>query len=393
MPWKETTKMEEKQEFILHWKSGKYNISHLAEMFGISRPTAYKYIEKYQQYGEVGLLDDSRGPRFPHNKTPDHLEKKLIAMKKKYPRWGTKKLIELVADDYPDDPYLKLSTANLILKRNGLVKPRKRRFKVEPKYPIFDPSEPNLVWSADFKGQFKLGNKKYCYPLTIADSYSRYIFSAKGMYNANSANSKTEFRRIFRIYGLPKQIHTDNGQPFASFKALGRISKLSAWFMELGIQPVFSDPGKPPQNGRHERMHQDLKAAVTNPASCSLQPQQRRLNAYIKEYNEIRPHEALDMKTPSAVHVYSEKEFPEKIEDWYYPSSYKIRRVTNNGAVRIGRTNWLFISTAFSGKEIGFEDISNRVYRMYFRQFFLGYVDMKELKKYDIMTYQNELKL
>ena len=393
MPWKETTKMEEREEFIVLWKSGKYSITNLAEMFNISRPTAYKYVERFKDFGMQGLLDMTRGPKFPHNKTPNDIEKKIIKLREKHKRWGGKKLQVLLAKEIDENLLPKVSTINLILKRNGLVKPRKRRCKVEPKYPIFNPSKCNQVWSADFKGQFRLGNKKYCYPLTIADSYSRYVFSAKGMYNPTRSNSKTEFRRIFRIYGLPKQMHTDNGQPFASFRSLGRISSLSSLFMELGIQPVFSDPGKPGQNGRHERMHEDLKGEVTNPPSGTMQPQQRRLNSFVKEYNELRPHESLNMRTPRSVHEYSEIPYPEKIPEWYYPGNYKVRRVTNNGAVRIGKTNWLFISTSFAGKEIGFEDLGNRVYRVFFRQFFLGYADMKELKIYDIMKYEDELHL
>lgn len=393
MPWKETTKMEEKEEFIVLWKSGNYTITDLAEMFNVSRPTAYKYIERYKEKGMPGLLDMTRGPKFPHNKTPDYIERKIIKLRKAHNRWGAKKLQVLLENDIGKDCVPKVSTINLILKRNGFVKPRKRRFKVTPKYPIFNPDKCNVVWSADFKGHFRLGNKKYCYPLTIADSYSRYVFTAKGMYNPTRSNAKTEFRRIFRLYGLPKQLHTDNGQPFASFRSLGRISQLSAWFMELGIQPVFSDPGRPQQNGRHERMHQDLKGEVTIPPSYTMQPQQRRLNSFVSEYNEIRPHEALEMRTPRAVHEYSEIPYPEKIEEWYYPGNYLVRKVSKNGAVRIGRTNWLFISSSFNRKEIGFEEIGNRIYRIYFRQFFLGYADMKELKIYDIMTYKDELHL
>lgn len=385
--------MEKKQEFIILWKSGNYTMTNLAEIFGISRPTAYKYVERFKDFGMSGLLEKGRGPHDPANKTPNNIEKKLINIRKKHPRWGAKKLIILLEAELPDEPLPKISTINLILKRNDLVKPRKIRFKVKPKYPIFNPVKCNEVWSADFKGQFRMGNKRYCYPLTVADSYSRFVFSAKGMHHANTVNSLKEFRHIFRVFGLPEQIHTDNGQPFAHIKSLGRISKLSAWFMELGIKPVFSDPGKPTQNGRHERMHQDLKGEVTRPSSPSLQPQNRRLNSFVKEYNELRPHEALNMKTPAAVHKYSEVPYPEKIEDWSYPGKFKVRRVTNNRAIRIGRANWIFTSTAFAGKYMGFEDIGNRIYRVCFRQFFLGYADMKELKIYDIMNYKDELKL
>ncbi len=393
MPWKEMSVMEQKEEFILLWKTGKYTITGLAEMFNISRPTVHKYIERYEKYGLPGLLELSRAPRKVPNKTPDRIEKEIIKKRKKHPRWGAAKLLILLEDEFPNLDLPKISTVSLILKKNGLVKERKKRYKVEPKKPIFDPGKPNEVWSADFKGKFRMGNKIYCYPLTVADSYSRYVFAAKGMHSANTKGSKAVFIEIFRRYGLPEQIHTDNGSPFAHIRSLGRLSKLSAWFMELGIKPVFSDPASPQQNGRHERMHRELKGEATRPPGYSLQPQQTKLNAFVKEYNELRPHEALAMRTPAAVHKFSKIKYHEKIIEWEYPKEIHVRYVTHNGAVRIGKASWLFITTALAGKEIGFEELGNRIYRIYFRQFFLGYADMKELKIYDIMNYKNELKL
>ena len=213
------------------------------------------------------------------------------------------------------------------------------------------------------------------------------------MHKADTKSSKPVSIEIFRKYGLPEQIHTDNGAPFAHMRSLGRLSKLSAWFMELGIKPVFSDPAHPEQNGRHERMHRELKGEVTRPPGYSLQPQQTKLNNFIKEYNELRPHEALGMRTPASVHKRSEREYPEKVEDWFYPKEYEVKYVTHNGAIRLELNDWLFITTAFAGKNLGFEEIGNGIYRMYFRDFFLGYADMRNRNVYDIMTYNDELKL
>lgn len=213
------------------------------------------------------------------------------------------------------------------------------------------------------------------------------------MYSPNAANTKPVFIDVFRKYGLPEQIHTDNGAPFAHINSLGRLSKLSVWFMELGVQPVFSDPAHPEQNGSHERMHRELKGEATRPPGYSLQAQQRKLNAFVKEYNELRPHDSLGMKTPAAAHTLSTRPYPEKIIEWNYPKNFHVRYVSRNGAVRIGTNNCLFITTALAGKEIAFEEIGNRIYRIYFREFFLGYSDMKDLKVYDIMTYRNELKV
>lgn len=393
VPWKETSVMEQKEEFILYWKSGSYSITELSEIFEISRPTSYKYIERYEKYGLPGLLEMSRRPRNIPTKTQPRIEKEILKLREKHPRWGAPKLLVLLEDKFPNENLPKVSTVNLILKRNGLIKERRKRKKVEPVHPIFDPLKPNEVWSSDFKGKFRMGNKIYCYPLTVADSYSRYVFTAKGMHSGTMKNCKPVYIDIFRNYGLPEQMHTDNGAPFAHINSLGRLSKLSVWFMELGIKPVFSDPASPQQNGRHERMHRELKGEATRPPGYSLQAQQRKLNAFVKEYNEIRPHEALEMKTPQSVHLKSERKYPEKVEKWIYPKEVQKRYVSKNGAIRIGKNNWLFITTALAGKEVGLEDLGNKIYRLYFREFFLGYVDISGLRVYDIMTYKNELKV
>ena len=385
--------MEQKQEFILLYKTGKYTVTSLAQMFYISRKTAHKYIERYERFGEPGLCEIPKKPKRLANKTPKHIEKEILNLRKKHPRWGAPKLLVLLEDIYPDQTLPKESTVNLILKRNGLIKNRKKRYKTEPKKPKFDPGKCNEIWSADFKGQFRLGNTKYCYPLTIADSYSRYVFSAKGMYSPNFINTKSTFIEVFRRFGLPEQIHTDNGQPFGHIRSLGRLTKLSAWFMELGIMPVFSDPASPGQNGRHERMHRDLKGEATRPPGKNLQAQQVKLNNFIKEYNELRPHDALQLRTPAAVHKFSERKYFKKVPDWVYPKEMIVRYITHNGFIRIGRADWMFITTALSGKEVGFEEIGNRIYKLYYRNFFLGYADMNALKVYDIMTYKDELKL
>ena len=391
MSWEARTVMEQKEEFILLWQSRKYTVTNLCKMFSISRPTAYKYINRFSEFGYPGLLEQSKRPKNIPNKTPVYIEEKIIQLKEKY-GWGAKKLRTLLEAEFPGVKLPQESTVNAILKRNGLTRDRKLRHKTEARYPIFDPKEPNEVWSADFKGKFKMGNGKYCYPLTIADSYSRYVFSAKGMLNATRKNSEAEFKRVFKRYGLPQQIHTDNGQPFAHIRSLGRLSKLSVWFMELGIEPVFSDPGKPTQNGRHERMHRELKAEATRPAGKNLQAQQTKLNKFVKRYNDIRPHQALNNRTPQAVHRVSDRKYSDEISEWIYPKECIVRRVTNNGAVRIGRSNWLFMTSALAGKNIGFKEIGNRIYEVYFREFFLGYADMKELRIYDIMNYKDELK-
>ena len=385
--------MDQRKEFILLWKTKKYTVIGLSETFSISRKTAYKYINQYNKYGFPGLEDKSRAPQIVANKTANWIEEEIKRLRESHPRWGGSKLLILLEDQYPFEKLPKESTVNEILKRNNLVAQRKRRKRVEPVHPIFDPHAPNKVWSGDIKGKFKLGNGKYCYTLTVADSYSRYLFVAQGMYSANTANVKKVYIDIFRRYGLPEQLHTDNGSPFATINGLGRLSKLAVWVMEQGVQPVFSDPGHPEQNGRHERMHRELKGEATRPASYSLPKQQIRLNKFVEEYNEVRPHDALGKKRPAAVHRKSERRYQEKVEEYVYPKEFIVRYVTKNGAIRAGRDKWIFISTALMGKNIGLEELGNHIYRLYFREFFLGYLDAEMKKVYDIMEYKREYKV
>ena len=208
--------------------------------------------------------------------------------------------------------------------------------RVKPIHPIFDPKQCNEVWSADYKGKFLMGNKIYCHLLTIADSKSRFVFTAKGHYRENFDSLRQSLKGFFRKYGIPKQIHTDNGSPFGSVKAIQRFTRLSYWFIELGIMPVYSDPSHPEQNGRHERMHRDLKEACAKPSAHDLKAQQRRLNRFVKEYNHIRPHESLQMNTPASVHDFSTRPFPEKISNFDYESEMRVLKVTRNGSVRWG---------------------------------------------------------
>ena len=242
MPWKEMSVMDQKKEFILLWKSNRYTLTELSNMFEVSRPTLYKYLRRYQDYGMKGLEELSRVPKTIANKTPDVIEQEIVRLRNRHPRWGAGKLLVLLEDVYPECELPKIATVNNILKRQGLVKERKRRRKIEPKHPIFDPKKPNEVWSADFKGKFRMGNREYCYPLTLADSCSRYVFAAKGLHGMTIKETKPICIDVFRRYGLPQQIHTDNGSPFGSISALGRYSQLAVWFMDLGIQPVYSDP-------------------------------------------------------------------------------------------------------------------------------------------------------
>jgi transposase InsO family protein len=308
MPWKETTTMEQKVEFICEWLSEKYSISELCRSFEISRPTAYRLIQRYEADGIKGLLEQSRAPINHPNRTSPAVEDRILKLKDIYKRWGAKKLHKLLFNDFAEIEIPSIITVHNILLRNGLVCPQKRLRRVKPLFPIFDPQECNEVWSADYKGKFKMGNMKYCHPLTIADSKSRFLFTAKAHLHEDFKSVKAEFTRVFRKYGMPKQIHTDNGGPFGSVSSIQRYTRLSYWFIDLGILPVFSDPAHPEQNGRHERMHRDLKAECSTPSGFDLKSQQRKLDAFVREYNHVRPHEALSMETPAKVSISTQRD-------------------------------------------------------------------------------------
>jgi len=380
MPWKETTTMNQKIEFICEWRTGMYTITELCNTFGISRPTAYKLIERFENNGYEGLREQSRTPRQHPNATDENVVKAILELKDKYPRWGAKKLGKLLFNDFAEEEIPSHITIHNILKKNGFVCPQKHLRRVKPSFPIFDPKECNEVWSADYKGKFIMGNKKYCHPLTIADSKSRFVFAAKAHYREDFKSAKAEFINVFRKYGLPQQIHTDNGSPFGSVHAIQRFTRLSYWFIELGVLPVFSDPAHPEQNGRHERMHRDLKAACTKPPSFDLKTQQRKLNLFVKEYNTIRPHEALNMETPLSQHNFSTRPFPEKILSYDYPSDMKVMKVTQNGSMRWRSYYWVYMSQSLAGKYIGALHLGNDIWKVYYRNVFLGYFNEKELR-------------
>ncbi len=386
MPWKETTTMEQKIEFICEWRTGKYSITELCNSFEISRPTAYRLIDRFERLGYEGLKKQSRAPGSHPNSTDKKIVKSILELKTKHKHWGAKKIRILLFNDHTSDQVPSVVTVHNILKRHGLVSPQKRMRRVKPVYPIFDPKECNEVWSADYKGKFLMGNKIYCHPLTIADSKSRFLFTAKGHYHENLKSAKATFTKVFRIYGIPKQIHTDNGSPFGSVRAIQRYTQLSYWFIELGISPVFSDPAHPEQNGRHERMHRDLKAACAKPAAYDLKAQQRRLNHFVKEYNHLRPHEALDMKTPAAIHDFSARPFPERIPNFDYDADLRTLKVTQNGAIRWKSYYWVYLSAALKGKHVGIQEQGNGIWRVFYRHAFLGYFDEKYLRNKEEST-------
>jgi len=380
MPWINTSTMDQKSEFINLWESNNYSFAALCRAFEISRTAGYNIINKYKEFGPAAHVESSKAPFSQPNRTPVEIEEAIIALRKDHKNWGARKFATLLKSQFPEEMIPSVTTINNILGRNGLIEPRKRVKRVKPVYPIFNPVECNEVWSADFKGKFKMGNKKYCHPLTIADSFSRFVFSSKGLYSENYKSVKKEFTRVFKDFGMPHQIHTDNGTPFGSIRAIKRFTQLSYWFIDLGIMPVFSDPAHPEQNGRHERMHRDLKAECAMPPAYNLTGQQRSMNHFLNEYNNMRPHEALEMKTPAKVHIRSRRPFIDKIEEYYYPDGIQLQYVTKNGAIRWKAYYWIYMTRALAGKYVGIEELGNGVWKVFYRNVFLGYINDKLLK-------------
>lgn len=376
--------LEEKSAFISELRSGNWTMTDLCLAYGISRTLGYKYLNRFKEKGYQGLYESSRVPFSSPNRTPDAIEQLIISIRKKHPRYGGEKIHTLLEANLDKRDIPGISTISHILDRNNLVEPKKRIRRIYPCNPIFEPDAPNQIWSADFKGKFRMRNGIYIWPLTIGDSFSRFLFAAKGLYHPTMEASIDVFIKVFEQYGLPMQIHTDNGLPFASANALARLSTLSVWFIDLNIEPVFSDPGHPEQNGRHERMHRELKAAVSRPAAANLIWQQRLLNNFVNEYNTIRPHKALGNKTPAAVHVLSDRPYPSKIESWYYPTAFNVIRVCNNGAIRWGAGKWIMTTNSLAGRYIGLEEIGNGIWRVYYRQKLLGHLDEHTLRIEDI---------
>lgn len=376
MTWKELTPMDQKKEFIFEWKSGAYRISDLCELFNISKTTAHKYIRRFREDPKGYYIERSRAPKTVHNKTPKSVERLIIKCRKLHPRWGGDKILDNIKDKLSVP--VAISTAAYILKRNGLVKSRRRIRRIKPVNPIFITKKPNDIWATDFKGKFKMLNGVYCHPLTITDSHTRKILEIAALENESFEACKPIYERIFRRFGLPLQMHSDNGEPFAASQALHRLSRLAVWFIELGIEPVYSDPGHPEHNGKHERMHRELKAEAAKPPAMDKKSQQRKFNRFMKEYNTIRPHAALGNQKPDEIYVESERPFPEKIKEWDYPNHFKLRYVCKNGCLRWGKREWVMVSTALSGKNIGLEEVGEGVWRVYFRQIVLGYLNEKE---------------
>jgi len=376
MPWKVASMESEKQKFVILYQSGKFTKTELCKGFGISRPTGDAILQRFEEEGWDALAVRSKKHIDHPFKTARDIEDAIIAERKKHTHWGGKKIHRLLERDYDfgDEHIPSITTVNNILKREGLVLSRQRvRRHLEDRHPVYDPEYPNQIQSADFKGKFRMGNREYCNPLTIADSKTRYLFAIQALERPDTEHCKPIFDKVFREYGLPEYLHTDNGAPFGNANSLRRMTQFSVWIMDVGVTPVYSDPAHPEQNGRHERMHRDLKAEATRPAATNMRAQQKKFDRYLVEYNTVRPHEALDMKTPAEEYVKSARNYHGVITAWDYSKEQRTKLVTVNGAVRWDTNHLVMISTALSGRYVGFEEAGDGIWRIWYRHVTLGY--------------------
>lgn len=381
MPWKVSHTVNERMQFVARLQSGE-KMTDLCREFGISRKTGYKFRDRFLKDGPTGLLDESRRPVSSPNQTPPQVRELLLAAKKEKPHFGASKIRGFLLIK---DPSLELPsryTIQSIFAKEGLVTTRGKR-RDRPKSAgcyqksLAKSESPNELWCADFKGQFRLGNGRYCYPLTVTDHFSRYLLGCDGLEDTKGTGAKSAFRAVFEEFGLPDAMRTDNGSPFASGGLFG-LSQLSVWWMRLGIELQRIEPGHPEQNGRHERMHLTLKQQTTRPAGRGFLEQQQRFDEFRLEFNTERPHEALKMKPPKAVYKKSKRPFPKELPELKYPLHDLTAEVYPNGVVAIKKGRLKFhLSQALSGEAIGLREDDVGRWTVSFMNLDLGTFDQK----------------
>jgi len=376
MPWKECSVMDERLRFVARLLDGEA-MSEVCREFGISRKTGYKIFTRYKDQGLEALTDRSRRPVRYANQLPPQIENQIVALKQEKPHWGARKIRELLVRRLAGDVRIPAkSTIHAVLHRHGLVKGLRRPRSRAHGTPLSAGIAPNDLWCADFKGEFKLGNGEYCYPLTVTDHASRYLLLCEALDSVRENTAITAFQQLFLERGLPTAIRSDNGVPFASPNALFNLSKLSVWWLRLGIAIERIKPGHPQQNGRHERMHLTLKQEATRPPGMNSLQQQARFDAFVSEFNDERPHEALAMKTPSE--RYSASPIPYLgLPDLTYPLHDRDALVTACGRICMHRKK-ISISYVLAGQRVGIKEVDDGIWIVSFMQYDLGYIDLEQ---------------
>jgi transposase InsO family protein len=376
MPWKECSVMDERLRFVAKLLDGE-SMSDVCREFGISRKTGYKIFTRYKNHGVEALSDRSRRPVRYANQLPVQIESLIVTLKREKPHWGARKIRELLVRRLDGDVRIPAkSTIHAVLHRHGLVNAIRRRTHRASGTPLSAGIAPNDLWCADFKGEFKLGNGHYCYPLTVTDHASRFLLVCEALDSTREDTAITAFEQLFLERGLPVAIRSDNGVPFASPNALFNLSKLSVWWLRLGISIERIRPGHPQQNGRHERMHLTLKKEATRPPGTNSLQQQARFDRFVREFNTERPHEALRMKTPAQLYAASPRPYA-GLPDVTYPLHDRDVVVTACGRICMHRKR-INLSTVLAGQRVGIKEVDEGIWIVSFMHYDLGFIDLEQ---------------
>lgn len=377
MPWKEICTVELREALVLAMLAGDVGIAELCRCGGVSRKTAYKWKRRYAELGRAGLIDRSRARLTQPSAVSDAVLDAILLTRHEHPTWGAKKILPFLMRTQPVLTLPCLSTASEILRRAGVACPqKKRRRHLGPHNKAEEARGPNATWTIDFKGQFRLGCRSMCYPLTVADRFSRYLLCVDAKPGTHLSGVVPSMKRLFDAYGLPERIKSDNGSPFAG-TGLARLSRLTVWFMSLGIRVEHITPGKPGENGRHERMHRTLKAETASPPALTMQGQQRRFNGFRSEYNDQRPHEAIGQRPPSSLYVPSSRVYRgDHEEDDPYPGHWERRRVRSDGTIK-WKGEQRFIGEPLSGRVVGLVETKEDFWELHYQQALIGIIDAR----------------
>jgi transposase InsO family protein len=376
MPWKECSVMDERLRFVARLLDGE-PMSEVCRAFGISRKTGYKLMQRYREDGPVALADRSRRPVRYANQLPGPVERLIVDLKREKPHWGARKIREILVRRLAGDVRIPAtSTIHAVLDRSGLVKRMGKRRHKATGTPLSTGAAPNDLWAADFKGEFKLGDGRWCYPLTVTDHASRFLLLCEALESTREEPVIAAFEHLFLERGLPDAIRTDNGLPFASPNGLFNLSRLSVWWLRLGIAIERIRPGRPQENGRHERMHLTLKQETARPPAGSIIQQQERFDAFLAEFNTERPHEALSMRCPAKVYTPSCRPYQGLLE-LQYPLHDRDILITACGRLCMHRKK-INISSVLAGQRVGIKEVDEGIWLVSFMTYDLGYVDLEQ---------------
>jgi transposase InsO family protein len=379
MPWKESCIVDQRLQFLSSYQKEEMSVSELCREFGVSRPTGYRWINRYKESGPEGLLNRSSKPHSCSHQTPEGIENAILALRGKYPSWGARKLKARLEQLDSSVEWPVASTFGNILQRAGLTSPKRKKRRTTPySEPFSEVTAPNQLWCMDFKGYFSTGDGTRCDPFTITDAHSRYLIRCQIVSRMDLSQVRAVCEAAMREYGMPSRIRTDNGAPFAGTGLLG-LSKLSLIWMKMGIIHERIQPGRPQQNGRHERMHRTLKEETTRPAALTLRLQQKKFNRFRQVFNYERPHEGLNNATPGSIYQPSSMTLPRSLIEYVYPKGFELRRVNNSGDISWHKGR-VFISEVFRFENLGFEEVDEDFYKVYFRDVEIGEFDAEALR-------------